>query len=323
MKMQLVHIVLALASFEPLLAAATELNRSWDLLGSVEAGLIEGEALLEKVTPIYHSVMAEEQQIYQLRMCNAYAHSKPLEMRRVQAPRLVEYPLPYKECHDYPLPLKSGDELRFRAGKQDVGTFVVRSLPKPGSLLLIVPHRRESTSAALTFDSHVFARGSNVSQVAMVDAFRGPVEKSVVSVNKTSKVPAAFVRLTDASSNESRTTSLRQSGSKEKLRKQDLRFSTVVELKPGSYQMTLGTSTKGSSKARQVKLNALEHEAYVAIRLGFNDGKGAQWPEELLVFPRTTNLLESSQNSAACLPRGFSWGALALSSAGALFSLMQ
>mmetsp|Transcript_155617 Transcript_155617/g.290448 ORF Transcript_155617/g.290448 Transcript_155617/m.290448 type:complete len:320 (+) Transcript_155617:112-1071(+) len=319
--MKLTHIVLALASFEPLLATgSTELRRNWDLLEKV--GIHQGESSLETASPVYHSVESEEQHLYQLRMCNAYAHSKPLEMRRVQAPQLIEYPLPYKECHDYTLPLKTGDELRFRAGEQVVGTFVVRGLPKPGALLLIVPHRRESTSAALAFDSHVFARGSKVSQVAMVDAFCSPVSKASVSLKETSAAHSAFVRLTDASDSENRTSSLRQSGSKQKPRKQDLRFNTVVELKPGSYQMTLGTSTKGSSQARQVKLNALEHEAYVAIRLGFNDGKGASWPEELVVFPRNV-LLESSQNSAACLPRAFSWGAFALSSAAALVAMMQ
>lgn len=218
-----------------------------------------------------------------LRLCNAFASAKPLEMRRIQEPRLIEYPLPFKECRDYSLPLQQGDELLFRAGGKDVGTFSVQSLPSSGSLLLLVPHRKKpSSEAALAFQSHVFAQ-ANLSQVALIDAFSGathePSQGHSVTVAETRRREGVW--RPDATG-------------------EDLKFNSVVTLTPGFYHLAL--SKTGRQNASQEFLNANGQEAFVALRVGV----GTSFPEELVVFPRLSlaDLDTAARSKAAAHPVG-------------------
>jgi len=189
---------------------------------------------------------------YALRLCNAYAWPAPLEMRRMQEPKLVEYPLPYKSCHDYTLPLAEGDELQFRAGDLNIGAFSVRGLPPSPSMLLLIPHRKHQDTMAVAFDSHVFAMGGNP-QVALVDAFTGPRRSGVLL--------------------------------HEKEHMEELQFNSVVTLTPGSYQVNLATNDKAVPS--QLDLHAKLAEKYVVIRMGDAQvDPSSRWPEELVVFPR-------------------------------------
>lgn len=192
---------------------------------------------------------------YKLRLCNAFAWAHPLEMSRVQEPQLVEYPLPYKACHDYLLPLQEGDELQFNAGGQRIGSFAVRSLPEEtGSLLLIVPHRRDRESTAVAFESHIFKTNSDA-QVAVIDVYRGP-EKSTVMIGEGG-------------------------------RREELPFDSVVALAPGSYPFALQgadhlSANKRRAAAKSSSLVAKKEENYCILRVGMGDDS---FPEELVMFP--------------------------------------
>eukprot|EP00413_Alexandrium_margalefii_P043202 CAMPEP_0204594782 /NCGR_PEP_ID=MMETSP0661-20131031/52280_1 /ASSEMBLY_ACC=CAM_ASM_000606 /TAXON_ID=109239 /ORGANISM="Alexandrium margalefi, Strain AMGDE01CS-322" /LENGTH=270 /DNA_ID=CAMNT_0051605219 /DNA_START=82 /DNA_END=894 /DNA_ORIENTATION=+ len=200
---------------------------------------------------------------FKLRLCNAYAWSAPLEMRRVQEPKLVEYPLPYKECHDYTLPLSDGDELQFRAGDLNIGNFYVRGLPKNPTMLLLVPHRKDRQSMAVVFDSHMYAQGENP-QVALVDAFTGDRTGSGLYL-------------------------------KEKEHREALHFSSVVTLTPGKYEVGLD---RNSTKAASANLQALHQEKYVVIRVGNGvNATNEAWPEEMMVFPKSSGAASKALGS--------------------------
>jgi len=199
---------------------------------------------------------------FKLRLCNAYAWPEPVEMSRVQEPKLVEYPLAYKACHDYALPLSAGDELQFKAGSDRIGTFEVRSLPEnPDDLLMIVPHRRDTDSQAVVFESHVFKQ-SGSAQVAVVDVYKGQQLSPVIVA--------------------------------EGQRHEVLPYGSVVGLAPGAYDFMLGSNDtssntshrnadiKPNAKKAPAKLNVLKDKNYVVLRMGMGD---TSFPEELVAFP--------------------------------------
>lgn len=196
--------------------------------------------------------------MYSLRLCNAYAWPVPVTMSRVEEPKLLEYPLAYKECHDYLLPLREGDQLQFRTGDVSIGTFSVRGLPEdPNSLLLLIPHRRDEGSATVAFDSHIFHEGSGA-QVAVVDTYRGPEQSTLLVGEKTSE-------------------------------KEELSFNSVVNMVPGSYKLALaGWGLSNARKAgASAQLQIQGNRSYVVLRVGAaRSSLGTEaYPEELVVFP--------------------------------------
>ncbi|CAK0871297.1 unnamed protein product [Prorocentrum cordatum] len=192
------------------------------------------------------ATVQEPMGMYNLRLCNAYAWPAPVTMSRVQEPKLLEYPLAYKECHEYLLPLREGDELQFRAGDVSIGTFSVRGLPEDGdphSLLMLIPHRRDEVSAAVAFDSHIFHGGSGA-QVAVIDAYRGPEQSTL---------------LIDEPAHE-----------KEDLEDQKS-FGSVVAMAPGSYRLSLGGWGLPNARRKagaSAQLHAQEKGSYVVLRVG-------------------------------------------------------
>lgn len=195
----------------------------------------------------------EASMLYQLRLCNAYAWPLPVEMRRVEAPMLVEHPLPYKACRDYRLPLREGDQLEFSAGDVSIGTFSVRGLPQdPRSQLLLIPHRRDATSSAVAFGSHIFHPAVGP-QVAVIDAFKG-TQQSTLRI-------------------------------KEPTREEELSWESVVDVVPGSYKLTLEGSTRriGDPAPYTTMLTTKGDDSYIVMRVGTGSDK---WPEELIVFPQ-------------------------------------
>merc|ERR1711924_173029 len=106
----------------------------------------------------------------QLVICNAYTSKKGLDVIQVRTmDRLTgTSPLAYKQCREYELPLQEGDQIDFKAGELDVGTFYATGLPKSSASLLLVPHRREPNSASISFESHAFADMKSP-QIAVVD----------------------------------------------------------------------------------------------------------------------------------------------------------
>merc|ERR1719487_1022035 len=109
----------------------------------------------------------------------------------------------------------------FHASGKEVGTFAVHSLPSPGSLLLLVPHRKNAASEddGLAFESHTFAPAS-LSQVALIDTFRGNNADS----------PHPSVALAEAT---------REHGEWKSSSTEELRFNSVVSLAPGYYHLAL------------------------------------------------------------------------------------
>jgi hypothetical protein len=145
-------------------------------------------------------VRSERRNEEKLRVCNAFAHSAPLEITHVRLATQIAK-LPYKDCGDYTLNLKEGDQLDFKADGNDVGTFSVAGLPHVERTLLLIVHRRAgsrdlsaNSSAILgsraitgaTFKSHVFAQGSpETAQVATIDAYKGDTESKVQIADAT------------------------------------------------------------------------------------------------------------------------------------------
>merc|ERR1719379_2753181 len=60
---------------------------------------------------------------FKLRVCNGFTWTAPIEMKRTKEMLAAPAIIPYKECRDYLMPLLEGDELDFRAGDLEVGTF--------------------------------------------------------------------------------------------------------------------------------------------------------------------------------------------------------
>lgn len=197
-----------------------------------------------------------------LRLCNGYASPEPMEMRRLEDPKLVEYPLAYKACHDYVLPMTDGDRLQFKVGEMDIGTFAVRGLPSTSSLLLLIPHRQHQSNNAVTFQSHIFME-SKTPQVAIIDAYQGP---------------SHAVPLIEGKSQE------------------ELRFNTVVAVAPGRYNVGVRHQRAGEGRAASLvqRLDARSEENYVVLRVGADD----KFPESLIVFPAAA---ESAAPAHTCI----------------------
>merc|ERR1719251_516348 len=113
---------------------------------------------------------------HRLRICNAYPYAAALDVFRGRSERLTgESPMPYKSCRDFVSPLKSGDKLEFKVGDANAGSFSVSELPNNDAVLLLVIHRHDQLSTAVSFESHVFANLLN-SQVAVIDTYKGSMK---------------------------------------------------------------------------------------------------------------------------------------------------
>ena len=69
--------------------------------------------------------------------------------------------MPYKSCKDFVAPLQSGDKLEFKVGDASAGSFSVSELPDNDAVLLLVCHRHDTVSTAMSFESHVFGNLEN------------------------------------------------------------------------------------------------------------------------------------------------------------------
>jgi len=196
---------------------------------------------------------------HRLRVCNAYPYSVSLDIFRAKD-RLTDSPMTYKSCRDFAQPMKAGDKLQFRFGDAIAGTFMVSDLPENDAVLLLVIHRHDALSTAVSFESHVFANLMNA-QVAIIDTYKGAAKASP--------------RIKDAA----------VKSAKEQARSEELRYDSVVAVNPGSYEVDLeGTDGKIVSKTSLVALN---RESYVIIRTGVESKTGPAYPQELLVYPNS------------------------------------
>lgn len=198
---------------------------------------------------------------HQLVVCNAYASAKPLSIVLVRTGQKLtqDKPMKYKQCEDLTVPLNEGDQLDFKAGALEIGTFFATGLPKTSTSLLLVPHRKSPHSVGVTFESHAFADVKSP-QIAVIDAYHGK------SGNQ-----AGAVRLV-----ENMAQSAPQTPTEE-----DLKFNSVVAVNPGRYDVSI------TGNVASLPLNAVGADKYVIMRLGneVEGTEGVQFPQELVVFP--------------------------------------
>lgn len=225
---------------------------------------------------------------HQLRVCNAYPYSAALDVYRNRGDKLTgDTPMQYKSCQDFLSPLKPGDKLEFKVGDASTGTFSVSDLPNNDAVLLLVIHRHDTLSTAVSFESHVFANLQNA-QVAVIDTYKGAAK--------------AFTKIIDAAT------------TGKKPRSEDLRFDSVVAINPGKYSVLL--DDKDGKTEAKANLVALNRESYVVMRTGVEAQQGQSFPQELVVFPESDpELLKSGASMPTVL------AALLLSALGAVASL--
>jgi len=209
---------------------------------------------------------------HRLRVCNAYPYAAALDIYRGKDDRLTgDEPMPYKKCKDFQAKLMTGDKLEFKVGDATAGTFSVSDLPTNDAVLLLVIHRHDPISTAVSFESHVFAKLANA-QVAIIDTYKGKAKASA--------------RIMDADPK------AKQS------RSEELRYDSVVAVNPGKYEVAL-TGEDGEEKAKS-PLVALDRESYVVLRTGVEAQAGYSYPQELVVFPQSdAKALEHPVPSAA------------------------
>jgi hypothetical protein len=196
---------------------------------------------------------------HRLRVCNAYPYSASLDVFRATE-KLTDSSMPYKACRDFTSPLQSGDKLEFKVGDATAGTFAVSDLPSNDAVLLLVIHRHDQISTAVSFESHVFANLLNA-QVAVIDTYKGAA--------------AGTPRIKD-----------RKLTGKDAARSEELRFSSIVAVNPGLYEVELdGKDGKVESTSELVALN---RESYVVLRVGVESKNGHTYPQELVVFPQSS-----------------------------------
>jgi len=194
---------------------------------------------------------------HKLRVCNAYPYSASLDVIRSNE-KLTDQPMHYKSCKDFLAPLKSGDKLEFKIGDASAGTFAVSDLPNNDAVLLLIIHRHDQVSTAVSFESHVFANLLNA-QIAVIDTYKGATKGS-----------PRIKDLKDAT---------------KESRSEELRYSSIVAVNPGIYEVELdGADGQEKSKTQLVALN---RESYVVLRTGVESKTGQSFPQELIVYPNS------------------------------------
>mmetsp|Transcript_66694 Transcript_66694/g.145432 ORF Transcript_66694/g.145432 Transcript_66694/m.145432 type:complete len:268 (+) Transcript_66694:52-855(+) len=231
---------------------------SLSLLGSLAAGAAthSSEVLLRSSRT--KGVVTTFEFKHRLRVCNAYPNAGAIDVYRDESEKLTTEPMPYKTCKDFKAPLRSGDKLEFKVGDASAGTFAVADLPKNDAVLLLVIHRHDTLSTAVSFESHVFANLANA-QVAVIDTYKGVAHGTPHIMD----MPASG-----------------QPG-----RDEALRYDSVVAVNPGVYKVALDDS-QGQERATS-ELVALPRESYVILRTGVESKDGHSYPEDVMVFPQS------------------------------------
>merc|ERR1719337_270200 len=85
--------------------------------------------------------------------------------------------MPYRSCREFTEQLLAGDKLDCKVGDVTAGTFSVSDLPSNDAVLLLVIHRHDTLSTAVSFQSHVFANLLNP-QVAIIDTYKGAAKST-------------------------------------------------------------------------------------------------------------------------------------------------
>merc|ERR1719191_2066794 len=122
---------------------------------------------------------------------------------------------------------------------------------------MLVIHRHDTLSTAVSFESHVFANLLNA-QVAIIDTYKGKA-RAVPRIMDTADAKNA--------------------------RSEELRYDSVVAVNPGEYEVELA-GEDGATKSKS-QLVALNRESYVVLRVGVEAQQGPAYPQELVVYPKS------------------------------------
>jgi len=220
---------------------------------------------------------------HRLRVCNAYPNEEAMDIYRGVSPHddlpkgygprnahpmtklTVDGPMDYKTCRDFLTPMKPGDNFKFLVGGANAGTFAISDLPNNDAVLFLVIYRHDRLSTAVSFESHVFANLLNA-QVAVIDTYKGNVK--------------AQPEIRDAPSKGLTT------------RSETLKFNSVVAVNSGIYQISL-VGKKGKVAVNST-LVALNRQSYVILRTGVEPEHGPEYPQALVVYPKSDpNALKS------------------------------
>jgi len=224
-----------------------------------------------------------------LRVCNAYPFAAELNVFLGSSEQLTkDAPLAYKDCSEFAPKLQEGDKLEFKIGDASAGTFSVGELPANDAVLLLVIHRHDTLSTAVSFESHMYSNLASA-QVAVLDAYRGKAR----STPKIVEFGASPSNITSS---------------------EDLRYDSVIAVNKGIYDVVL-QGEDGQTKAKS-ELVALDKESYVILRTGVEAQMGAAYPQELVIYPKSDKkLIHSGAAAVSVAPLAVLAAALVLARA--------
>jgi hypothetical protein len=247
-----------------MLSIAVASSSGLRLHGSTEQGQAENHLQVAHKELQRRLLLDQTPQLQELVVCNAYASPKPLDIVQVRIRQSLTdgNPLAYKQCKKFSLPLEEGDQLDFKAGNLDVGTFYATGLPKSSASLLLIPQRRSPHAVGVSFKSHAFANVQNP-QIAVIDAYDGKSGKNTESVK-------LMENLAD------------HADKTEEQIEEELKYNSIVAVNPGKYLVSLSGAGR-----RGVALNAASSTKYVVMRIGTEDAgvQSGHFPQELIIFP--------------------------------------
>eukprot|EP00435_Cladocopium_sp_Y103_P012610 s1615_g3.t1 len=168
-----------------------------------------------------------------LRVCSAYPADAPFEVLLNEVS--IKEELEYKSCFEYTGDLRSGDNVNFKVAGLASGSFTIDELPQEDATLVLVVHRHDKATMAVSFMSHVFAKLSGP-QVALLDAYQGS--------------SSSVVEIQPKDDDESKT--------------ETLRYNSVMALDEATYKVTLAMG----DRKQEYELDAQSDEAYAIIRCG-------------------------------------------------------
>lgn len=199
-----------------------------------------------------------------LRVCSAYPADAPFEVLLNEVS--IKEELEYKSCFEYTGDLRSGDNVNFKVAGLASGSFTIDQLPQEDATLVLVVHRHDKATMAVSFMSHVFAKLSGP-QVALLDAYQGS--------------SSSVVEIKPKDDDESKT--------------ETLRYNSVMALDEATYKVTL---TMGDRK-QEYELDAQSDEAYAIIRCGVDSEILKSYKQELMVYPTNEKTAEEKLDKAA------------------------
>jgi hypothetical protein len=184
---------------------------------------------------------------HRLRVCNAYPSSHALRVLKNNKEFMGESQMKYKECTEFKGTLNEGDRLNFQADDSiPLSTFTVNDLPKEQSTLLLVAYRESKDNTKIAFKSHIFTVAREA-QLAVIDTFQGET-KTKLSISEfrcnrqsTGSAPALQI---------------------------PMKFSTVMALESGIYEVKINSGAKTHSVG---PFAVADGEDYVVLRTGLDD----------------------------------------------------